>query len=191
MKRILIILIAIMSAVSPAIARQPQKGYRGFIDWSNSYRTEASIPGFSRTSSFHSGLSTTHGYQINPIFFAGAGLDLEPFTNYGGTFLSVFAEGRADLKLGNFTPFADVRLGYCCDDGGGVYFSPTIGYRFNWGRKVGINLALGMSLNGYTRDMYEINFYDYSDNYYDYSINYIGKHRGADPYFVFRVGFDF
>lgn len=193
MKRILIILIAILSAISSAVARQPQKGYRGFIDWSNSYRTQANFSGLPRTSTFYSGISTSHGYQINSIFYAGVGLDFEHCSKNKSNFLAFFAEGRADLKFGKFTPFGDIRLGYGGIDGeGGVYFAPSIGYRLNWGRKVGINLSLGMSLKGYKRDLYEIHYYDKTEthsSYYGYEK--IGVYRGATPFFTFRVGFDF
>lgn len=192
MKRILIILIAILTAVSPSIARQPQKGYRGFIDWSNNYRTERGFPGYPRTSTFYSGISTSHGYQINSIFYAGIGLDLECTKKYK-SYVTVFAEGRADLKFGKFTPFGDIRLGYGGIDGeGGVYFAPSIGYRLNWGRKVGINFSLGLSLKGYKRDLYEIHYYDETEthsSYYGYEK--IGFYRGTTPCFTFRVGFDF
>lgn len=192
MKRILITFLTILSVASMAIARQPHQGYRGFIDWSNNYRTEPSFFDMPRTSIFYSGLSTTHGYQIDSNFFAGAGLDIEYCSYRSTTSLAIFAEGRYDVQFEKFTPFGDIRLGYNAGDGGGVYFSPSVGYRFNWGRKVGINLALGLSLYGYTRDVFELQFYDTPDNggiYYD--LNYIGRKHGVDPYFSFRVGFDF
>lgn len=193
MKRILIILMVIMSAISPAIARQPQKGYRGFIDWSNSYRTRANFPGLPRSSTFYSGISTSHGYQINSIFFAGVGLDFEHCSSIKSNSLAFFAEGRADLKFGKFTPFGDIRLGYGGIDGeGGLYFAPSIGYRLNWGRKVGINFSLGLSLKGYSRDIYDLHYSkDPETNYIYFDGEKIGVSRGTIPFLTFRVGFDF
>lgn len=82
MKKILIILTIMLATVS-AGARQPGKGYRGFLDWSSSVRSgrfgfitiDGSFETY-RDNTFYTGFSTSHGYQINPIFFVGAGLGM-------------------------------------------------------------------------------------------------------------------
>ena len=66
--------------------------------------------------------------------------------------------------------------------GGGVYVSPTVGYRFNWARKMGVNLGLGMSIAGYTSEVYE-GTQTAPDSY---EIQYVGKKHGSSIYFTFR-----
>lgn len=186
MKRHLtLIIIALLIAIC-ASARQPHSGYRGFFEWSNDLRTEE-LDFWGRQTEYYTGISTAHGYQINPMFFVGAGIGLEHCNKYDSYIAPLFAMGRADFKFGAFTPYADVRLGANLANGGGVYFSPTIGYRFNWGRKVGINLGLGMSLNGYKCDLFDIVI---GENGYTNAI-YVGSEHRSRPYFTFRVGFDF
>lgn len=83
MKRTIITLMAIIAIFTTSLARQPQRGYRGFLDWSNSLHVEHLKDnqdpwnnGGSLTE-FYTGFSTSHGYQFNPKFFLGAGLDYE------------------------------------------------------------------------------------------------------------------
>ncbi|MDE5642226.1 MAG: hypothetical protein K2I56_01905 [Muribaculaceae bacterium] len=184
----LIAIAAVLTALgaSEAEGRQPHSGYRGFIDWSNDLRSDT-FYGFPRQTSFYTGVTTSHGYQINSIFFAGAGIGAEHCSNLDNWIVPVFAEGRADFSFGAFTPFADIRLGANMAEGVGVYFSPSVGYRFNWGRKAGVNLALGMTLGGYKCELYNLVI---DDSGYT-SLMYVGSERRARPYFTFRVGFDF
>ena len=187
MKKFLTISLIILVTFIYADARQPSRGYRGFIEWSNDLRTERFSGYSSREAMYYTGVTTSHGYQINPMFFAGAGVGLERCGKYSGWVAPLFAEGRADFRFGRFTPFADLRLGLNLAEGMGVYFSPSIGYRINWGRKVGINIGLGMSLAGYKVDLYYV---DYGPNGY-LTMTQIGSERRVRPYFSFRLGFDF
>lgn len=188
-----IFLICIALLVLPAEARQPQRGYRGFVEWSNSLRNER-FGGFTensiviyRENTFYTGLTTSHGYQINQMFFIGAGLGMERCATLENWVVPVFIQGRIDLKFGKFTPFGDIRVGANLAEGAGVYFSPTIGYRFNWGRKTGINIGAGLSLAGYTAEHFEGTF----DSPDSYELYYVGRRHHVRPYFSFRVGIDF
>lgn len=187
MKRISFITLALIVALT-AFCRQPQQGYRGFLEWSNSVYSEPSF-GYpdQRNTYFFSGASTSHGYQITPVWFVGAGISME----YNGTqnkFIApVFLQGRADFKFGIFSPFADARLGYSLTDGGGLYFSPSIGYRFNWGRKMGINVGVGLTVKGSTYDKADVVIHP--DGYCTYVK--VGTWHDYKSYFSFRVGFDF
>lgn len=188
MKRQIIFLVLVIVSAMGCMARQPELGYRGFVDWSNSYR-EYNYSVF-HDKYFYSGLSTSHGYQCNPWLFVGAGLDWEHWWKEGfnDNIFAAFIQGRTDLKFGKFTPFGDVRLGFSMTDGGGVYFSPTIGYRFNWGRKAGLNIGLGLTLKGYTSDVYDVVV---NPDGYWVAGEKIGTHHGANVFFSFRIGFDF
>ncbi len=179
--------IAVLLSSLTVSAKQPQRGYRGFVEWSNDYRTERFDGYLNREGMFFTGVTTSHGYQINPTFFVGAGIGMERCTKLDDWVAPVFVQGRADLLFGKFTPFADMRLGYHLGQGGGVYFSPSVGYRFNWGRKVGLNLGLGMTLAGYKRELFEVTINP--GEYFE--MKYVGSEHRARPYFSFRIGLDF
>lgn len=176
---------AILLSSLTSNAKQPERGYRGFIEWSNDYRSEQGF--ITRINNYFTGATTSHGYQINSTFFVGAGVGVERCTKFDDWIAPVFVQGRADLLFGKFTPFADMRLGYQFGQGGGIYFSPAVGYRFNWGRKVGINLGIGMTLAAYKREIYDITVVPGEI----FDIKYVGTEHPLKPYFSFRVGFDF
>ncbi|MDE7375515.1 MAG: hypothetical protein K2N16_01555 [Muribaculaceae bacterium] len=158
------ILIAVM-AILPftASALQPQRGYRGFVDWSNSAKFDMGFLSIENEpgddTEIFTGISTTHGYQFNNWLYVGGGVGFEynldwkayenEYDENARFIIPVFAEGRLDAKWGRFTPYFSARLGANVAGHGGVYFSPMVGYRFNWGRNSAINLGLGMTLFGY------------------------------------------
>lgn len=190
MKKLIVSIAAIMVIALGCMARQPQRGYRGFIEWSNDLRSEYALwfDGKVRKENlFYTGVSTSHGYQFNPWIFLGGGLMYEKCNNYDRHMQSPFVHGRTDLKFGSFTPFGDVRLGYNLSDGGGVYYSQNIGYRFNWGRKMGVNLGLGLTLQGYKYDV--VVPYVTPEGYN--TLTTVGNGRNCNVYFSFRVGIDF
>jgi len=186
MKRIIAFFTLFVLTLAAVSARQPDRGYRGFVEWSNSLNSvDMWWPGNS-VSTLHTGVTTSHGYQINPMFFVGAGIGLERCGKIDSYVAPVFVQGRADFQFGRFTPFGDIRLGYNLSQGGGLYFSPSIGYRFNWGRKVGVNIGVGLTVHRHTYDIYVVS--DDSDY-----ISYVktGEGHGTKTYFSFRLGFDF
>lgn len=188
MKRIFITLLSVILCLI-AFARQPERGYRGFIDWNNSLTklTLGWTPEPYRKTAYFSGVSTSHGYQINPVWFVGAGLSVEHSRNVDDYIIPLFLEGRADFKFGKLTPYADLKAGYSLTDAGGAYLSPMIGYRFNWGRKLGINLGLGATVKNYGVHTFEI--ITGPDGYIE--INATGTERRWMGCFSFRLGIDF
>lgn len=194
MKRTIFLLFAIIAFAYVSEARQPKRGYRGFLEWSSSVRSDK-YGVFDknwnltteRQGTFYTGFTTSHGYQINPMFFIGAGLGMERCGKLDNWIAPLFIQGRIDLKFGKFTPFGDLRLGANIADGGGIYISPTIGYRFNWGRKMGVNLGIGLSLAGYKAEHYE----GTTTGPDSYEIQYVSTEHHVNPYFSFRIGIDF
>ncbi len=192
----LLFLSLLSSVCCSGFARQPQKGYRGFLEWNASLRNEemATFTGdgwettLARETFFFNGASTSHGYQIDSRFFVGAGLGVERCPKWDTWIVPIFAQGRMDMQFGKFTPYADVRLGWNLSSGGGVYFSPTIGYRFNWGRKIGVNVGCGLSLIDYKIEKYE-GVIDIDNGFYE--IYYTDTYHKVKPYFSLRVGIDF
>lgn len=193
MKKLIFILAAVVSLTFAAEARQPSRGYRGFFDWTSSVRSEkmgsidfeGNLYDY-REGAFYTGFTTSHGYQIDPMVFLGAGLGFEKCGKFDYEFVPLFVEGRVDMELGKFTPFGDLRVGVNLADGAGVYLSPTVGYRFSWGRKVGVNVGIGYTLVGYKAEHYEI----VSDGDV-WDLRYLGKKSHLRSFFSFRVGFDF
>lgn len=186
MKRLITFFMLVIMTVAALSARQPEKGYRGFIDWSNSLGTvDIWYPGNTETT-LYTGLSTSHGYQFNPWLFVGAGIGLERCGKIDSWLAPAYLQGRTDLQFGRFTPFGDIRLGYNLSQGGGLYFSPSIGYRFNWGRKMGINLGVGLTVQRYSYDIFESAFVNGYQTYVK-----VGTGHGTKAFFSFRVGIDF
>lgn len=189
MKRILL-LFAIAAVSIGAFALQPQCGYRGFIEWENSTRRYLQLMDPNKKELHtYSGVSTSHGYQFNPNFYLGAGLTVQRNNYFNDWILPVFLQVRTDQKFGVFTPFGDMRIGYSLTDGGGIYFSPMVGYRFNWGRKLGINVGLGLTVKQVTYDIYDL---VYNENgYWMTSVKTGKKGHYTDTYFSFKIGIDF
>ena len=80
------------------------------------------------------GFSTTHGYQFNSNFYAGAGVSY--VTHIGGSSPYVLTDFRFDnIVPGKNTPFMNVRFSLNKDF---FVVRPTLGYRFNH-----LNLGLG------------------------------------------------
>lgn len=170
-----------------ASAKQPQRGYRGFVDADYAlYRYNA--PGFARQHAHHAGISTTQGYQIIPQLFVGAGLAIDVNTYTDNCYVPVFADVRTDLQFGRFTPYADMRLGWTLASDGGFMWEPTVGYRFNWGRSFAINLGVGFHLQCLHGTYYNYT-YDPTTGIYDLGEPY--TEHSVDVGLAIRLGIEF
>lgn len=188
MKKTIALILALL-CILLAFAEQPHRGYRGFVDWSNNIFHEDSYDGYYNYNPtwWYTGVSTTHGYQFNPWLFAGVGLGLQNSKSHDSYLVPVFAAVRSDLKFGRFTPFAELRGGYNLTNDGGYMFAPTIGYRFNWGRRIGLNAALGLTVQDYKYTVYQLVT---SPEGYLTAEPFFDTHR-AKTMFTFRIGLDF
>ena len=161
MKHFLIIITIAISSVA-AWAVQPVRGYRGFVDSSNFLDINIGfIAGNPGDSHVCTGFTTSHGYQFNRWLYVGGGTGFIYNLNWKSPVLGyhndksryvipVFAEVRLDARWNRFTPYFSAQIGGNVAERGGIYFSPTVGYRFNWGRKSAINLGLGATIYGNT-----------------------------------------
>jgi|GEM_PF-472253 len=118
--------------------------------------TTINLPqGFNEWNEWDSGLGIHHvtGKQFNRWLGAGLGLGFDGYQlNNGRNVLSVYGDFRGYVNAKNFSPYYSVGLGYGfgiknVDVGiikakGGVFFNPTIGYRF--GGNAGANLIMGL-----------------------------------------------
>jgi hypothetical protein len=154
-KALLLAALTAATTCSRSFAGEPQRGYRGFVEKDNSFCT---LPYFDHATGEYAkdlqwmiGWTTTHGYQINRNLFLGAGI----LMNLGVPMLegtcAAFLDVRYDHSFNKFSPFGDVKIGCSSlgyifsEEKGGVYFSPTVGHRFNWGGKFGVNVGVGLT----------------------------------------------
>lgn len=195
MKKSILLLIAmqiafVCNAWEPKATRYPERGYRGFVDVDFTVGKERGNAYYGKGEPlWYLGLSTSHGFQFDNKFFLGGGLMVSPVSSNKDGIIPVFAHFRFDTEFSNFTPFGDIRLGYNIADGDkgtGVYFSPSVGYRFNWGRKLNLNLSLGMTVLGTKYSDYDYIPQRESEGYYN-----VFTKRGADVFFTVRLGIDF
>ena len=100
--------------------------YRGFVDLgytvgvgavSNSDRVE---------------LTTTHGVQILPELFVGAGVGINFYHSSDGAIaIPFFVDVRSDILRSNITPYVDLKLGYSVGNVDGLYITPSVGCKIN------------------------------------------------------------
>lgn len=191
MKHIFTLILAVMLPLT-TVARQPERGYRAFVDCSATFNLDIALYGGPTDSYVWLGGSTSHGYQFNEWLYVGGGIGYEtvlaPNARRPKRIFPVFADARADLAFGRFTPFADIKLGANFTRGAGMYFSPTIGYRFNWGRHTAINFAIGATFFGRQFHRYE-HVMAPEGGIIDFKV--VGSYHGVDIKPTLRLGLEF
>ncbi len=188
MKRYLIYFFVIAFLATSVNAKELKSGYRGFFEWDNHLtRYDEWIPGNGATY-YYTGISTSHGYQITPYIFAGAGLAIDYCGRDESLQMPLFLKLRTEQRFGRFTPFADLRGGYTLSDGDRWNLSPTIGYRFDWGRKVALNIGVGATVDFREVEIYDVCL-DESTGYW--TLSHAGQDIRSKLLFTFRVGIDF
>jgi len=149
----------------------PQKGYRGFVDLG--YTIGTGDFGLDRIE-----FSTSHGYQILPCFYAGAGAGAHYYFDADAVEIPIFADFRADLLNHSVCPFIDLKIGYTVHEDTGFYLNPQFGVRFAVGPKTAVNLGIG-----YTMQRIEFSYYDEYYGSFSDSVNCGG--------FSIKLGFEF
>lgn len=198
MKKSLLLLTFLLSVASICFAGTPRRGYRGFVDWGfsigdafcnnmNCYEPYGD-PVIRESQLFLEVINTTHGYQFNNHFFAGIGFMLS--ISHGNEMIPVYADFRYDDTFGKFSPFFDFRLGF--NENKGVYVSPTIGYKFSLGKRMNLNLGLGLTFAGdKNEEYYMTQYHDAINDYTYYKSHYLRTEHHLNHLFTFRIGFDF
>lgn len=184
-------IISIMTAFfcwGAAQAGEPEKGYRGFVEWNTeflpqtAYRYSPAGPYEKYTEvNWLYGISTTHGYQFNPHLFVGGGVWLEFGAGAAGHRISevIFAQVRTDWTFGKVPLYADLRLGGTLfgrnidNEVDKLLISPTVGYRLDFGKRLCLNFGAGVAFHGV-------------DGGYHESAHYTWK-----PFPAIRVGIEF
>ena len=195
--RLALILIFLIPGLLQTEAAQPERGYRGFVEWANEASIDVSLHDSPTDSKYYTGVSVSQGYQFNPYLFVGGGIMVEQLIDAGDLedgnriySAPVFAEVRSDMKFGRFTPFVDARIGYNFSNYGGIYFSPMVGYRIGIYRKIGINISVGYSMTGNRNTIEKVVTNLGPDGMSGTNTTYHRTHT-FNGTFAFRLGFDF
>ena len=161
MKKIILVLVLVCTlgfAEAQSFKKNAvlQRGYRGFVENVESVNMDGDLTIYSL------GLTTSHGYQFSPYFFLGAGLgvqyyyfDLDDvFTNFMGisndfTCMPLFVHARGTFMRNWVTPYADLKIGTSFTHGESLFYAnPSVGARFGFSPKFGLNVGLGYSYLG-------------------------------------------
>lgn len=111
-----------------------------------------------------------NGYRFTPWLSAGIGTGIQVWQVTRQVTLPLFADFEATFMQKTISPYADLRLGYCwglshsagfrpghgwagmlLDDilpKDGIYFSPTIGFRWGMNRNTALKLGVGYLMQG-------------------------------------------
>lgn len=153
MKRLGIILLFLVSISSFAKSQNVYGNcYRGFVDVG--YNIGVGDYQFGRFE-----ISSSHGYQVNPFFFVGAGFGLHFMSEYETPNMSIALDVRdssveiplfANLKC-NFTkskvaPFIDLKAGTFVTNNGGLYANISGGCRIATKDKQAVNVSVGYTM---------------------------------------------
>lgn len=132
-----IFLAAIVMALATFTTNaQLNTGYKGFVDLG--YGIGTGDYGLNDLI-----VTTTHGYQIHPSLFIGAGLGVNYYHKASSVGVPIFADVRGNIGGDQWSFFVDAKIGYTVCDAKGFYCFPTVGVRRAITDKLGVNLGLG------------------------------------------------
>ena len=111
-------------------------------------------------------LFTTHGFQINKMIFAGAGVGVNYFTKGEVVGLPIYGATRITILDSVISPFVDVKVGYSALDIKGFFFAPSVGCRFRLAQRFALTVTMGYEMLKISNE-YSSWEYDYRwDEYY-------------------------
>lgn len=161
MKKTILILCLIFAGLTAKAQSDFNNGYRGFADLG--YTIGIGDYKFGRFE-----ISTTHGYQVCPYFFIGAGVGFHIMSKYETPGMEYALDTR-DNKVGiplfidlhstflktKFAPYIDLKLGHFITNGDGLYANISAGVRMKTVGKQAVTLSLG-----YTFEKLKFNTFD-------------------------------
>lgn len=194
MKR-LFLFLALMSIFTLTMNAQSKttftNGYRGFADLG--YTIGINVYKFGRVE-----VNTTHGYQINPYFFVGAGTGLHFMSSYktpnmqialdtrdSKVCIPVFAAARVNFTKTKVSPFVDVKGGTFLSSGDGMYFAMSAGCRIATTGKQALDISLGCTYE-------KLEFETFSGFSSIYNMRYTRKPSKYDTHGIsIKIGYEF
>lgn len=147
-------------------------------------------------------VSTTHGYQVNPHFFVGAGvafhflpeykdavsMDGKPYAKRNSsTEIPLYVDVKWNILNMKFSPVIDVRLGHYVTNGSGAYASVGVGCRMSLKNHQAL---YGMIAASYAQFTYQ-ELYMYKASKYNYRYSYRDTDNQEMNNLTFRVGYEF
>lgn len=143
-------------------------------------------------------INTSHGYQITPVFYIGAGTGLHFMSLYetkgssdipldirdSKVDIPVFANARINFTKDKFTPFIDVKGGKFLTNNGGLYTNVSIGCRIATNEKQAINISIG-----YTNEKLEFQTFSKFNSAQDMSYTREATLRDAEGISL-KVGYE-
>lgn len=194
LKRVYIVIL-LMSIFAFGTFAQPRNEsghcYRGFLD--AGYTFGVGDYEFDRFE-----VSTTHGFQINPIIFIGGGVGVHFMSSYktpnssipldtreSSVEFPVFANLHLNLAKSMIAPFIDAKAGVFVTNNSGEYLNTSAGLRIACNQKQAINISFG-----YTREKLEFETFN---KFIGHSIsNYtrVARKRNAEGLSL-KVGYEF
>ena len=153
MKKLLFFFAVSIAAIT-AVAQQTtkeyttQKGYKGSV--------EVGFAAGSGDYAHNRGeFLIINGYQFNPYLSVGIGTGIQVFEVSKDVTMPLFADIEATFLQKTISPFVDIKVGYCWAlskdiflPKEGVYFSPTIGFRWGMNQCTVLMLGVGYLVQG-------------------------------------------
>ncbi len=191
MKKI-IFTLALSLVCATALAQNVSgKCYRGFADAGYSF-------GLGDYEFGRFEINTSHGYQINPYIYLGAGLGFHFMSEYETPNMSIpldvressvdiplFANARVNFGKWKLTPFIDFKAGTFLTNGGGAYLNLSFGGRWALNKKNAINLLIGYGME-------KLEFESFKRFLSSSSMNYSRYERKLNTeHLALKIGYEF
>ena len=145
-------------------------------------------------------INTSHGYQILPQLYVGAGAGMHFMPKYkyqpgeltipldqrdAKVDIPVFANVRGTFLKTKFAPFLDAKVGTYVTNGGGLYYNISAGLRISTFGKQAVNIMVG-----YTSEKLEFQTFDKFVS--GYSMEYLTKPTKRDCEGIsIKIGYEF
>ena len=192
MKRLFFIIMLICSAFVSVNAQNVSGNcYRGFVD--AGYTIGVGDYDLDRFE-----INTSHGYQINPIIYLGAGVGLHFMSSYETSGMDIalderdsqidiplFANFKCNFSKGKFVPFTDIKCGSYINNNGGLYLNTSLGFRIATDQKKAINVSFG-----YTTEKLEFQQFNDFIGYSSLDYTRIGNKYDANGISL-KIGYEF
>jgi len=191
MKKTVLLFALMLVTISVSAQNMAKNCYRGFVDLG--YAIGTGDYDFERFE-----VNTSHGYQISPYVFIGAGVGLHFASSYENPDMNialdtrdskvdipVFANAHFNILKKKISPFVDIKGGTYVNNGGGLYVSASIGCRIAINKKQGVNIGVGYAIE-------KLEFETFEHFTGKYNLNYTRKSNLLDTEaYAVRIGFEF
>lgn len=148
MKKLFILVAMLIVGIAAHSQNVSGRCYRGYIDAGYSF----GIGGIGNLAIDRFEFNTSHGYQVNPYIFIGAGFGVHLMSSFDNSLLNerdrcvdvpVYANLRFNFTKTRVAPFFDAKAGLFVTNNGELYLNPSLGVRLAVNKKQAINFSIG------------------------------------------------